>query len=293
MQLSICITTRNRPQELNACLEALWNSTVQPCSVIVSDDSSDPERQQQTEQVVKRYPSTRYITGPRTGVCGNRNNAVNAVTEGDLVAFVDDDICVEPDFIARALEQYAQLPSQERDCTILTGISRDLDGQALLPGKLSFRGYFYPTDAPESVVIHAAVFPRTFFDQEQWDENIFFGYEDAELCLRALKRGYRILSVPELQVRNICFLKGTLASPSIGNLTDYEIYIEAARLYVGIKRYKHLFPNVSKLLLFISVYFVHLTLYLLKRRSLNGLPEIIKRSRIERLWQRSQWLRAT
>ena len=288
MKLAICITTRNRPQELNACLEAVWRSTVKPYLVIVSDDSSDHEMQQQTEQVVKLHPGTTYIAGPRTGVCANRNNAVNAVIDSDLVAFVDDDICLESNFIAHALDRFTQMPSDERDLTILTGISRDRDGQEMLPGRLTFRGYFHPTDSPETVIIHAAVFPHAFFYDEQWDENIFFGYEDAELCLRALKRGFRILHVPELQVIDIGSLKSTLVSPSIGNLTDYEIYIEAARLYVGIKRYKNLFPHLPKLMLFVSVYFIHMTLYLLKRNSLKGLPEIVKRSRIERLWKPSK-----
>lgn len=292
MKLAICITTRNRPQELTACLDAIWISTVKPNSVIVSDDSAEDEIQKKNRQRVEQYPNTTYLLGPRLGVCANRNNAVNAVTDADLIAFVDDDICLEPDFIALAVAQYEKMPSKDRDRTILTGISRDRAGKEMLPGKLTFRGYFKPTDSPEAVVIHAAVFPRRFFCDEQWDENIFFGYEDAELCLRALKRGYRILHIPELQARDIS-LKSILISPSIGNLTDYDIYIEAARLYVGIKRYKNLFPDLAKLLLFISVYFIHITLYLLKQRSLNGLPEIVKRSRIERLWKSSKLPSAT
>jgi len=292
MQLSVCITTRNRPQELTACLGAIWSSTVKPNSVIVSDDSAENEIQDKNFQIVEQYYNTTYLKGPRLGVCANRNNAVNAVTDADLVAFVDDDICVEPDFIALAVAQYVKMPSTERDRTILTGISGDRDGQEMPPGGLTFRGYFHPTDSPETVIIHAAVFPHAFFYDEQWDENIFFGYEDAELCLRALKRGFRIVYVPELQVRDIG-VKSTLSSPSIGNLTDYEIYIEAARLYVGIKRYKNLFPHLPKLMLFVSVYFIHMTLYLLKRHSLKGLPEIVKRSRIERLWKPSKLPSAT
>jgi GT2 family glycosyltransferase len=284
MRLAACITTRNRTKELNVCLSALWNSTVKPHSVIVSDDSLDPDVQQENFQVVQRYPNTTYLKGPHNGVCGNRNNAVNAVTDVELVGFVDDDIYVEPDFIKNALECYAKIPSQDREHIILTGISYGQNGQELLPGKLTFRGYFCSVkESPETVVIHAAIFPRVFFDQEQWDENIFFGYEDAELCLRALKRGYQVLFASELRVKNACFLQGTLVSPSIDNLTEYEIYIEAARLYVGIKRYKDLFPNVPKLLLFIIIYFLHMTIYLLRRRSLKAFPEILRRSNIKRL----------
>jgi GT2 family glycosyltransferase len=289
MRLSACITTRNRTKELDACLRALWNSTVKPHSVTVSDDSQDREVQQQNCQIVEQYPGTTYLVGPQVGVCANRNNAVNAIpkSETDLIAFVDDDIFIEPDFIALAVERYDKVSLEEKNRIILSGISQEADGNDLLHGKLTFRGYFTSSNVPETVAIHAAVFPRIFFEQEQWDENIFFGYEDAELCLRALKRGYQIVHCPELKVINSCFHKGTLTTASLEQMTDYEVYIEAARLYVGIKRYKVLFPNFFKLGSFISIYFAHMTIYLLRRRSLAVLPEIIRRSHIGRLWQPS------
>lgn len=291
MRVATCITTRNRTQELDACLQALWNSQVKPHSVIVSDDSPDDEIQQQNYQVVQRYPGTTYIPGPRSGVCANRNHAIKAIaaSETDLVAFIDDDVCVEPDFIARAVNQYSQMPPELRYCTILSGVSQH--GHERVPTKLSFRGYFHATDVPEAVAIHAALFPRALFEKELWDENIFFGYEDAELCLRALKRGYRIMHSPELKVL-VLDSHSTIDWAGIGSLNNYEIYIEAARLYVGIKRYKDLFPNPFKLLVFLSFYFMHMTIFLFKRGAIAAWPEIIRRSHIRRLWQPSRLWRS-
>ncbi len=285
MKLSACITTRNRTKELDACLRALWNSTVKPHSVVVSDDSPDKEVQQQNRQIVEQYPGTTYLNGPQRGVCANRNNAVNAIipSETNLVCFIDDDICVEPDFIACALERYKKMPLAQRNCFILSGLSKSPCGNELRPGKLTFRGYFTSSNVPETVAIHAAVFPRKFFEEEQWDENIFFGYEDAELCLRALKHGYKILYCPELKVFNMAFKKGTLQTNSLGNWTNYDIYIEAARLYVGIKRYQYIFPNFFKLISFLLVYFSHMTIYLWRNNALNAWPAIIQHSRIQKL----------
>ncbi len=287
MRIAACITTRNRSEQLDACLKALWSSNVTPNSVVVSDDSQDIEVQEKNLEVVEKYPGTIYIKGPRRGVCANRNNAVNAtsVLETDFVAFVDDDICVNPDFIANAVNRYSQMPNEQRKYTILTGASTGTKGERLLPSKLSFRGYFCATeDTPETVVIHAALFPRQFFSQEQWDEDIFFGYEDAELCLRALKYNYKILSCPELEV-NVKSTESVLDAPGIGNISNYELHIEAARLYVGIKRYKNLFPNPIKLLAFLTIYFIHMSGYLFKRGAIQAWPEIIRRSRIQLLWQ--------
>jgi GT2 family glycosyltransferase len=288
MRVSACITTRNRPQDLENCLRSLWNSDIKPHSVVVSDDSPELQLQQQNQEIVQQYPGTIYITGPRVGVCANRNNAVNAIptSETDFVAFIDDDICVDSDFIARAIERYIQISPEQKYCTILSGVSRSTDGYEMVSGKLNFRGYFSTSDVPETVAIHAALFPRSFFDKEQWDENIFFGYEDAELCLRALRCGYEIVHCPELRVFHAgADCKSSLMVPDIGNLTNYEISIEAARLYVGIKRYKDLFPNFLNLVIFFCFYFVHMTAYLFKRGSIQAFPEIVRRSKIQKLWQ--------
>lgn len=290
MRISACITTRNRTQKLDACLHALWNGESKPYAVVVSDDSPEEQVQQKNYQVVKRYFGTTYITGPRSGVCANRNHAVNALpaSEENLVTFLDDDICVAPDFITCAMNQYTQMLPQQRNCTILAGVSRDREGHESVPTKLSFRGYFCPADIPQAVAIHSAVFPRLLFEAEQWDENIFFGYEDAELCLRALKRDYKILHCPELRVLNTGVNKSTLADEGIGSLTDYALCVEAARLYVGIKRYKDLSPDPLKLVCFVGLYFAHMTVYLIRCGSLKALPEIVRRSNWQRLWKLAQ-----
>ena len=280
MRLSVCIPTMNRTQELKACLEAVWNSSVKPDAVIVSDDSPDVGVQQLNRQVVDQFPGTHYLEGPHAGVCANRNNAVNAIatTDTDFVAFIDDDICIEPDFVEQAIQHYTALSPEQQKYTILTGISRDSEGNESIPVKLSFRGYFCPAETPEAVDLHSAVFPRSLFTTEQWDEQIFFGYEDAELCLRALKRGYHIQYCPALRVQDTCAGKSVLAASKTGTLTKSQIYVNAARLYVGIKRYKYLFPDHLKLTAFLGIYFLHITVFLARKRMLHLLPDIIQQS---------------
>jgi GT2 family glycosyltransferase len=288
MRLSACITTRNRPQQLDECLKYLWNSSQKPHLVIVSDDSASSDMQLQNMQIVQKYPGTSYILGPQIGVCANRNSALNGIPSGetDLVAFIDDDICVEANFIALAIGHYQKMPITDISKTIISGISRTPNGYIMSPGKLNFRGYFSDADVPETVAIHAAIFPSAFLEEEKWDENIFFGYEDAELCLRALRRGYKILKCPEIQVLHLAYdNQSSLHIPDVGNMSNYEISVEAARLYVGIKRYKDLFPNSFKLVAFLVVYFLHMGAYLFKRGALSVLPEIVRRSHIQRLWQ--------
>lgn len=269
MQLSVCITTINAVDDLSSCLQALWQSSVKPSHVIVSDDSLAPEIQQQNRQIVNQYSHTDYIEGPHWGVCANRNCALDRLPPSDFIAFIDDDICVAPDYIANALNRYQTLPPEARQRTLLTGGT---------PTKLSFRGFFRQSDRPLCVDLHTAVFPAAFFKTEKWDEKIFFGYEDALLCLQAIKQGYSILHCPELKVADTRSGKSTLNTDGIGKLTKYDIYVEAARLYVGIMRYKHLFPNPFKLTTFLSVYFIHMNIYLLRKKAITAWSDIIKYS---------------
>lgn len=261
----------NAVDSLSSCLQALWQSSIKPSYVVVADDSLAPEIQQQNRQIVERYPHTDYVVGPHCGVCANRNWALKHLPDSDFVAFIDDDICVEPDFIAKAIAKYQTLTPQARERTFLTG------GK---PTKLSFRGFFRPSKEPECVDLHTAVFPVSFFNLIKWDEKIFFGYEDALLCLEAIKNGFHILHCPELKVTDTRPSQSTLNNSGIGKLTQYDIYIEAARLYVGIKRYKNIFPNSFKLIIFLAIYFMHMTIYLYRKQAIAAWSDIIKYSHL-------------
>jgi len=289
MRLTTCITTRNAPDRLETCLQAIWNSQVKPHSAVVSDDSQASEMQEINRQIVEKYPGTTYILGPQRGVNANRNCAVNSFSDTDLIAFVDDDIWIDPDFVAVALDVYTKMPPEEQQSTFITGISYAKPNSAGIPleskpTKLSFRGYYQSTtDDPECVHIHAAVFPRKFFNEEQWEEKIFFGQGDAILCLRARSRGYRIKYCDALRALNTRPEGGTLAKKTIGELTDYDIHQIAARLYIGTKRYRDFFPNPLKLLVFWIVYFSHIHVYLLRRGAVTAWPLIMERSQIKQL----------
>src|SRR4051794_30129375 len=140
MSVWACVTTRERTQKLDECLGALWSSAVKPEGVVVSDDSPSADTRRRNQEGVRRYPAATYLTGPRAGVCANRNNAIDAVPRSDrtLVAFIDDDVRVDPDFFAVGVKRYAEMAESERGRTILTGIIRSVEGQENPPGRLTF-----------------------------------------------------------------------------------------------------------------------------------------------------------
>lgn len=274
-RIAACITTMHRPSILRDCLNGIVACRPMPDVIVVSDDSRDPAQIEATRAVVAEFPQVIYATGPRRGVCANRNSALIAAMASNLdyVTFLDDDTAVPTDFFFIAQTYFGQLAPTERVKTILTGYRDDLGSGA---SRLNFRGYFEKCAIPETATVCASFFPMAFLATERWDENIFFGSEDAEICLRALARGFPIQFTPALKTRHLAVGAGTLQKEFSSGITKYELQCEAARLYIGIKRYSRITPSVLKLSAFVIIYFVHLTIRLTSRGLIQALIPIVR-----------------
>jgi GT2 family glycosyltransferase len=287
MSIGVCITTRHRPVLLEQCLEHLAKSTVAPACIVVSDDSSTPEMLEATAAVVARFPGTVLALGPRKGVCANRNNALARVGAVEYVSFLDDDALVAPTYLAVAQQTFDAMPEARRAKTILSGVRLDAFAPRTEANcRLDFLCYFATSDKPEIAGASYAVFPRAFLDRHKWDERIFFGYEDAELSLRAVKDGCEIVHVPAMVVTDAGQGQSTLLE-SRGGVTEYAFKGEAARLYVGVKRYKDIETNYAKLSAFVPLFFAQLTWSLAKRRALHRMPELVRLSNVTSLLRRA------
>lgn len=279
MSLGVCITTRHRTDLLRQCLEHIAASTLQPARVVVSDDSSKPEAIAANQAVVAKFPRTLYTSGPHRGVCANRNHALAQLDVVDYVAFLDDDALVAPEYFARALAVFDALPADSRERTIVSGVRLDTNGGRSTKCKLNFSGYFVPAAETQVAGASYAVYPRSFFDRHLWDEQIYFGYEDAELSLRALHDGYQILHREDLELVDAGINQSTLLDEG-ARMNAYSFNGEAARLYVGVKRFKDIERNYAKLAVFVPLFLGQITYSLAKRRSLTRLPELLKLSRV-------------
>jgi glycosyltransferase involved in cell wall biosynthesis len=240
-----------------------------------------------TQGVVSHFPDTKYVVGPRRGVCANRNCALSHLTDVDYVACIDDDGFVSPDYLAIAHGTYDQLSETQRSRTILTGtrIDGSHENRGETTCRIDFRCYFVRSEIPEVAAASYSVYPRSFFERHPWDEQLFFGYEDAELSLRALKDGYKIVHVPNMVLTDAAPRQSTILEDS-GRVTGYDFHGEAARLYVGVKRYKDIEPNYAKLAAFVPLFVAQITYSLAKRRSLHLLPKIVRQSNVIELFRR-------
>ena len=288
LAFAVCVTTMNRADALAACLDSLLRCEPPPAIIVVSDDSPEPSMRAANAAIAMARRGVVYLAGPQRGVCANRNNAVRyCLANGPAcshVSFVDDDIQVGADFFAVARATVERLRVGQRYTAILTGgASSGPNLYECRPVRLSFTGYFMEGAEPQCINLHASVFPLALFSRDMWDENIFFGTEDAELTLRALRRGYTIELVPTLRSRDTMPGGGVLHGiDRLGGLTRYQVNCEAARLYIGVKRYCVIEPSLLRCAAFVSIYFAHLTVYLARHRALSQLMPII---RISNVWR--------
>jgi GT2 family glycosyltransferase len=271
--ISVCICTRNRPDNLRKTLNSLDKSTYPVYEMIVSDDSTNTD----TEILIpSEYPRVKYVPGPRRGLGANRNNALREVT-GSHVLFLDDDAVLDEHFLETALaelELYIGEKSDELDKIIITGPQMD-HGRLMYPGDQDFLGFqkipYKEGEALKTVVINSALFPANIFQQVLFDEKLVYGCDEVDFTTRAVKKGFKI---------KLCSEAINLHLPSLENRDFYKPYHEASRLYVTFKRYFSTENNSVKALIYLVVASGHTLAHTMKMEGLRGISKAIQTFRL-------------
>ena len=104
--VSVVIPTRNRPKEVNTCLENLKNQTYLPQEVIIVD-SSEESIQPKVQTLVEEFPDyfpVKYIhTHP--GIPHQHKVGIkNACSE--ILLLLDDDVFIEKEFIEAIVDVF-------------------------------------------------------------------------------------------------------------------------------------------------------------------------------------------
>jgi GT2 family glycosyltransferase len=93
--MSVVVCTRDRPEQLARCLRFLTEMSEAPAEMLVVDNAPTSDA---TRQVVAAVPGVRYVLEPLPGLSRARNTGIRS-SQGDIVAFTDDDVEVHPDWI--------------------------------------------------------------------------------------------------------------------------------------------------------------------------------------------------
>lgn len=110
--VTIAICTKDRPEGVNRCVQALRalpdSVSHRPAKVdiLIVDNAPSDGR---TRELVARLPGVRYTCEPKPGLDFARNRALEEAT-GELIVFLDDDVTVDRGWLAGLMCAFAENP---------------------------------------------------------------------------------------------------------------------------------------------------------------------------------------
>jgi cellulose synthase/poly-beta-1,6-N-acetylglucosamine synthase-like glycosyltransferase len=203
--VTVVICTRDRPALLERCLAAVNRLDPAPHKVVVIDNSVGNN---ETFQVAARL-GARYAIEPVRGLSRARNRGLREC-DTDLVAFLDDDVIPEPEWLGLLLVPFADeqtgattgsvITPESQNPGALEQSSRALTNQDRLwfeiatfgglgfGANMAFRKSFLPLQA--------------FFDERLGRGAPFEGGEESYAFAWLLSRGFRVVYVPSAIVHH-------------------------------------------------------------------------------------------
>ncbi|WP_197050736.1 glycosyltransferase family 2 protein [Deinococcus sp. YIM 77859] len=220
--ITVAVCTRDRPEDLRRCLEALMGLEYPALDLLVVDNAG---RTDATERVVRDYaPLVRYVREDRPGLDWARNRAV-LEARGEVVAFADDDVIVDPGW-ARALgEVFAENPGVMAVTGLVVPFELETGAQQLFEQYGGFgrgferRWYVHDPSSGQGAGLYAggagqfgtganmayrrSLFDRIgFFDPALDVGTVTNGGGDLEMFFRVIKEGYPLVYEPRAIVRH-------------------------------------------------------------------------------------------
>lgn len=215
VDVSVIICTRNRADKLQRCLEMLLNQRRVPGEIIVVDNAPQDGS---TRFVVSGFPTVRYHLEPKPGLDIARNAGAR-LARCPVLAYVDDDVLVHPDWAYRVWEAFRD-PQIDAITGLVIASALETESQLLFEKYWSFnRGYrdrlydgsfihrertggapVWEIGAGANMAFRKGVFEKAGYFDERLDVGAAGCSGDSEMWFRMLSRGMRILYTPRAVV---------------------------------------------------------------------------------------------
>jgi glycosyltransferase involved in cell wall biosynthesis len=200
--VSIIIPTHNRRRWIGQCLNALAHQTYQNFETIVVDDRS-------TDGTVEwlrsnpEYGAIRiHVQEKNCGASVARNTGV-ALSQGDLITFIDSDDVLEPEHLETAVATFRQYPNLGLFCcdVIMIGpdgetlnegrtwhtVNGEIKSYPVKSGLRSLTDIFLFSNSFPGFTLRRGIFERTgYLDQD------IFPLDDYDLALRVAGAGHQV-----------------------------------------------------------------------------------------------------
>jgi len=279
-RVTVAVCTRNGAGRIPECLDALvaLQYTRELLELLVIDNA--PADDSTRELVEGRYPSIRYVREPRPGLNWARNRAI-LEARGEIVAYTDDDVSVDPGWVEAIARIFALDPEVDAVTGLVVPDEMDVEPQRLFEAYGGFgRGFdrrYFRVNTQAGVLTAPLyggsgqfgtganmAFRRSLFERVgMFDPALDVGTPtngggDLDLFFRVLKAGRTLVYAPAATVRHrhrrtYEQLRTQLANNGIGFyaylVRSAEAYPDERAAVVRLGIYWFFWWNVRRLLL--------------------------------------------
>jgi GT2 family glycosyltransferase len=215
---SVLVPSFGRPDSLEACLRALGRQTAPPGEVVVVWQGDDTPTRDRAEALAVELPvPLRVLHLPEPGIVPAENLALDHAA-GDLILLIDDDAVAPGDWVERHAAHYAD-PSVGAvggpainfypDGRRFPINGREPVGQITWLGRIHGNMYDPPDDwrgrppfEVEHLVGYNMSLRRSAFGRFEGGLRRYWQLFEADACLQARGRGYRVLFDPGIVVEH-------------------------------------------------------------------------------------------
>jgi glycosyltransferase involved in cell wall biosynthesis len=224
LTLSVVVPTRNRPDQIGACVESVLACPEGGLELVVVDQSDSDD----TGRELGRYAADRRLRHIRSDTRGasNARNLGIAHSRAPLLAFTDDDCRVPVDWASRILRHFEDAP----EVSLVFGSVRLPEtyavggfGAQFEPTEREFQHRLPAPDTPwgisANMSVRRAVVARIGgFDQLLGPGALFpAGGEDTDFMIRAVAAGFKIVNAREVAVLHLGVREGAEAARLVRN----------------------------------------------------------------------------
>jgi len=238
--VSIIIPTYNRSDVFKRCLEHIEKLNYQPYEVIIVDASSNNE----TRRMIAEYNKIKYIKidSSKRQQCRQRNIGIQKA-KGEIVAFLDDDSLVYPDWLDEIVSAYSFSDNVGGvGGRALRGEHIYWDGKTPI-GRIKNDGFLtegFDGDPGGIIEVDHLIGCNMSYRKDVLDKigNIDerFGYGgrwETELAIRVKKAGYKILYNPKAVVNHLGAAREGVKRFSL----IYQYRMNRNHMYMLVKNY--------------------------------------------------------
>jgi GT2 family glycosyltransferase len=222
--VSVVIVTCGRPHAVERCVGSVVACEYVNAEIVVVENR--PRSEATRDMLLSRYPrepNLRYVEEPRHGASRARNAGL-AVAEGDIVAFLDDDVVVDAAWLEHCVEAFQAADDIACVTGLILPLTLESHSQLLLEQFASFgkgfrrrvyrlpdataRDPLFPYTAgsigsgANTAVLREAARELGGFDTTLGPGTPTAGAEDLDLYVRLLQAGHSVAYEPSALVRH-------------------------------------------------------------------------------------------